>query len=97
MDNTNSGNLFKNEEKTANNPNWADYKGQCDIDGKGYWISAWIKVGKPGTKNDGKKFMSLSFKPKDAQPAQSRPATQTTTVMNHDTSNPDLEASPPPF
>lgn len=56
-----SGALFKNTRKeTDSHP---DYNGTVVIDGKHMWISAWIK--ESGT---GKKYMSLSFKHKDAQP-----------------------------
>ena len=55
----NSGALFKND-KTGGNPNWPDYKGSITVEGKDYWLSAWLKEGK-----DGKKFMSLSVKPKE--------------------------------
>lgn len=49
----NSGALFKNERKSqANHP---DYQGRCEVDGKEWRISAWIKEGKRG------KFMGLSF------------------------------------
>jgi hypothetical protein len=54
----NSGSLFKNDKKEqANHP---DYKGDAMINGESMWLSAWIKEGKNG------KFMSLSFKPKQA-------------------------------
>ena len=66
-DNNNSGMLGKNERKTtANHP---DYTGQCEINGVKFWVSAWIKDGKPGGKMEGKKFFSLSFKPQDAAKA----------------------------
>lgn len=54
------GALFKNEDKQSEKH--ADYRGQCEIDGKQFWLDAWIKTSKAG-----KKFMSLSFKPKMAQ------------------------------
>lgn len=50
-----SGALFKNDRKEADNH--PDYKGDCMIDGKKFYISAWIKDGKRG------KFMSLSIQP----------------------------------
>ena len=54
----NSGSLFKNDKKEdAKHP---DYKGDAMINGESMWLSAWIKEGKNG------KFMSLSFKPKQA-------------------------------
>lgn len=65
-DNTNSGALFKNEDKeTEKHP---DYKGSVNVDGTEYWLSAWLKTSKKGTK-----FMSLAVKPKDDKaPAKSR-------------------------
>jgi hypothetical protein len=56
-DNTNRGVLFKNGDKqTDNHP---DYRGDIDINGQKFWLSAWIKESKKGNK-----FMSLSVKPK---------------------------------
>lgn len=53
-----SGVLFKNEKKTADNhPN---AKGDALIGGVEYWVSGWTKVGKNGTK-----YQSLSFKAKE--------------------------------
>lgn len=54
----NSGVLFKNDRKEADNH--PDYEGRCMIDGKEFWMKAWIKDGAKG------KFMSFSFKPKEA-------------------------------
>lgn len=65
FDNTNSGALFKNDQKeTANHP---DYRGQINVNGQEFWLSAWIK---PTKKDPSKRFMSLSVKPKE----QSAPA-----------------------
>ena len=61
FDNNMTGVLFKNEKKkTDKHP---DYEGKATVDGKDYWISAWIKVGK----ESGNKFMSLAFKIKEAK------------------------------
>lgn len=64
-DNTNSGALFKNDEKqTQNQP---DYKGEicmkCPDCGAKFesWLSSWIKT----AKRTGRKFMSLAATPKD--------------------------------
>ena len=59
----NSGAIFKNDKE--GNPARPDYTGNAEVDGVDYWLSAWIKEGKKG------KFMSLSFKAKDA-PAQNQ-------------------------
>ncbi len=49
----NTGNLFKNDYKKADNH--PDYKGKVLVNGKDMDIAAWIKEGRNG------KFMSLSF------------------------------------
>ncbi len=58
-----SGSLFKNQDKQAETH--ADYKGECLIDGQAYWMSAWLK-----TSESGRKWMSFSFKPKQAPQAK---------------------------
>ena len=66
----NSGALFKADAaKKAANPKWPDYEGNAEVDGADYWISAWVKEGKSG------KFMSLSFKPKEAAKPRNGPPT----------------------
>lgn len=71
-DNTNRGSLFKNDRKELDNH--PDYNGSINIDGKDYWLNGWIKE----SKKDGKKFFSLSAKPKDQDagktPAKAKPA-----------------------
>lgn len=57
-DNTNRGVLFKNDRKTTDKH--PDYKGNANLDGRDYWVSAWIKKGAKGT------FMSMSYEAKDA-------------------------------
>ena len=59
----NSGVLFANDKKeTDKHPH---YKGNITVDGKDYWLSAWVKEGKSG------KFMGLAVSPKeDYQPNQ---------------------------
>ena len=53
----NSGVLFKNDKKeTDKHPH---YKGNITVDGKDYWLSAWVKDGKSG------KFMGLAVSPKE--------------------------------
>ena len=53
----NSGVLFKEQDKKT--PNHPDYKGNITVNGKPYWLSAWIKEGKTG------KFMGLAVGPKE--------------------------------
>lgn len=62
-DNNNTGVLFKNDKKeTEKHP---DYTGTLNVDGQEFWLSAWVKEGKAGSKMAGRKFFSLSFKPKE--------------------------------
>lgn len=53
-----SGSIFVNDRKEKDNH--PDFKGQCLIDGKAYWVSGWKK--KTGA---GKTWLSLAFKAKD--------------------------------
>ena len=63
-DNSNSGILTKNDKQ--GNENRPDYRGSINVNGVDYWLSAWIKTGRDGTKLAGQKYMSLSVQPKDA-------------------------------
>jgi hypothetical protein len=65
-DRTNSGLLTKNDK--GGNESRPDYRGSINVAGVEYWLSAWIKEGREGTKLEGQKYMSLSVQPKDAQP-----------------------------
>ena len=58
-DNTNRGALFKNTDKTEEKH--ADYRGEVNVNGDEFWLNAWLKTSKKGTK-----FLSLSLKPKQA-------------------------------
>jgi uncharacterized protein (DUF736 family) len=63
-----SGALFKNDRKEK--PSHPDYRGDCMINGKPFWVSAWIKT----SEKSGQKFMSLAFRPKEE--AKPKPATK---------------------
>lgn len=68
-DNNLRGVLFKNvKEKDTQ----ADYRGSCEVDGKEYWLDAWINT----QKDNQNKFMSLRFKLKDKQSVQKRESAQ---------------------
>lgn len=54
----NRGTLFPNDKKESEKH--PDYKGDFNIDGVNYWISAWEKEGKRGT------FISFSVEKKKA-------------------------------
>jgi hypothetical protein len=64
FDDTNRGVLFKNDKKVK--PDDRDFSGQVNVGGTEYWVSAWSKISKKGTK-----FLSFSIKPKDE--ARARP------------------------
>lgn len=53
-----SGALFKNDKK--GNDKAPDYRGDANVNGELVEIAAWLKESA-----NGKKFMSLSFKPKE--------------------------------
>lgn len=72
-DNTNRGALFKAEKQ--GNDRRPDYSGTLNVEGKEFFLDAWLKKSKAG-----QTFMSLSVKPKMARhqggapnpPAQTR-------------------------
>jgi hypothetical protein len=69
-DNTNKGILGRNDRKTQDNH--PDFSGSINIEGREFWLSAWIKERKDGSG----RFFSLSVKSKDgaSAPAAPRPA-----------------------
>ena len=65
----NSGSLFRNDRcETERHPT---HKGTAKIDGRDYWVSAWIKEAK-----DGSRFFSLAFDLKEGSPATPKPASK---------------------
>ena len=65
-DNNNSGMLGKNKRMREGKRD-PEYSGVCEVNGVSYYLSAWVKV----KKEDGSKFFSLSFRPKEeSKPAQ---------------------------
>ena len=61
FDNSNSGVLFKNDNKQSDKH--ADYRGEINAAGVDYWLDGWVRTSKKGTK-----FISFKLKPKDDQP-----------------------------
>jgi hypothetical protein len=57
----NSGSLFKNDRKAMDSH--ADYTGSIKVDGRDYWLNAWLKDGAKG------KYMSVSVRPKETRAA----------------------------
>jgi uncharacterized protein (DUF736 family) len=68
-DNTNRGTLYRNENKKEENH--PDYSGSLNVGGKEFWLSGWVKESK-----NGKKFFSLSIKPKAKENPHAKPKQQ---------------------
>ena len=51
-----NGALFKNDKKEK--PSHPDYKGEALIEGRKFWVSAWIRT----SDRAGQKYMSLAFR-----------------------------------
>jgi len=62
-DNTNKGALFRNDDKDR------DYSGSINVEGTEYWLSGYVRTSKSG-----RKFLSLSVKPKQEKPKQDSPS-----------------------
>jgi hypothetical protein len=62
------GALFKNDKKEK--PSHPDYRGDCTIEGRKFWMSAWIKEGQKG------KYMSVAFRPAEGEAAKPKPKPQ---------------------
>lgn len=69
-DNTNSGLLARNQRKEKDTH--PDYTGSINVDGVDYWLSAWVKEGREGTRLEGQKYFSLSLRPKEEDSAPQR-------------------------
>ena len=63
-----TGIISKNQRKEKDTH--PDQAGSCTIDGVDYWINGWVK------ENDKGKFLSLSFKPKEAKREEPKRAKQ---------------------
>lgn len=62
MSRDNSGTLGANKRREKDTH--PTHTGKCVIEGREFWISAWVKEGQDG------RFFSLAFKPKEAPPAK---------------------------
>lgn len=72
-----SGSIFVNDRKERENQ--PDRTGSCMIDGVEYWVNGWMKKHK-----NGKPWMSLAFKRKDAPSAKAPAAPQTPAIGEDD-------------
>ena len=69
----NSGAIFKNDKKTAENQ--PDYRGKINVDGKMWEISLWVKEGQQAGK-----YFSASIKEPWVKPEESVPTAKITSV-----------------
>lgn len=76
FDNTNTGTLFVNEDKNADDPKqskWADRKGGATIccpkcnQTSEFFVSGWVKKVQKQGERFGQAFLSLAFQVKDKQ------------------------------
>lgn len=70
-DNNNTGLLARNKRKEKEEH--PSHTGSINVEGKEYWLSAWVKEGKEGSKLAGEKFFSLAIKAKDTAQRNIRP------------------------
>src|SRR5262249_32469718 len=61
FDNTNRGVLFNERDKKQTDKD-CDYGGRINIEGREFWLSAWLKTSKKGLR-----FLSLSVKAKEVE------------------------------
>jgi uncharacterized protein (DUF736 family) len=73
----NSGAIFKNDKKTAENQ--PDYRGKINVDGKEWEISLWVKEGQKAGKYFSAAIKEPWVKPDDVQ-SQAKPVQ--TNLMN---------------
>jgi hypothetical protein len=66
MNNDNRGSISKNKRKEQDKH--PDYRGSATIEGKQYWISAWIK------QKDGESFLSMNYQVKEEQASKPQQA-----------------------
>ena len=76
-DNTNSGALFNNTNKTTDKH--PDRTGSLNVNGVDYWVSGWLKKDK-----NGNPFLSLAVKPKEVAPRQSSAPTRKSAPTHDD-------------
>ena len=72
----NSGVLFSNDKREKESH--PHYKGNITVEGKPYWLSAWVKEGKTG------KFMGLAVSPKEEANTSSPKAKSSIQDMDED-------------
>jgi uncharacterized protein (DUF736 family) len=59
--------IRRNEDRQS--PTHPEFKGNGVVDGKEYWANCWVNTG-----DDGKKYFSISLKPKEQKKVASKSA-----------------------
>ena len=73
----NSGAIFKNDKKTADNQ--PDYRGKINVDGKEWEISLWVREGQQAGK-----FFSAAIKEPWVKPEEPKQSANITSVIDED-------------
>ena len=69
-DNTNRGTLFRNDERKHDRS--PEYSGSINVGGVEYWLNGWVQE----AKTTGRRFFSLTVRPKDKPAATRNEASQ---------------------
>ena len=69
-DNTNRGTLFRNDERKRDRS--PEYSGSINVGGVEYWLNGWVQE----AKTTGRRFFSLTVRPKDQPAATCNEASQ---------------------
>jgi hypothetical protein len=62
-----NGVLFRNDKREK--PSQPEFKGECTIKGKRFWLAAWVKT----SEKSGQKFFSLAFREAEEQKPKPNP------------------------
>lgn len=79
----NKGVLFKNKNRTEENKQ-PNVRGEANIDGIDYWVSAWTNTAGPHSQNPGMKFQSLSFEKMEKQPVPDKSVPNSNNTIDDD-------------
>jgi hypothetical protein len=93
-DNTNSGILRANKNRQKDTH--PTHQGSINVDGKEYWISAWVNTGKEGGKLAGEKYFSMKLKPKDEPQKQGSDMTKVWPAAAPGSVSDNLKRNPAP-
>lgn len=90
-DNTNTGVLFRNDKHAKETD--PTHKGQANVDGQDWWVSAWVNEVKEGERK-GQRYFKLAFSPKGEPGGQQRAPQQSRQRAQAEPQTPDFEDIP---